>query len=675
MDNIGILDPKGYKNNPLTDKPYTSVYRELGDIWSTFPVYKKAREHIQDIIDNQVIIITSETGSGKSVLFPKFALHAYKYKGKIGMTLPKQILTKSAAEFAAKTLDVNVGEHIGYIYKGSPAHARGKDPNILYLTDGTVVAMLLNDPKLPMFDCIVVDEIHERKTQIDFLLYLLKKTLSLRPEFKVILMSATIDTSIFKNYYEGYKTKEISISGRTHPVTSYFLDKSINPNKILNEGLKIILDILAKDTEGDILFFITSKNEAYTLCKMLYKHIKDSEITSFNPYCIELFAGVDPKKQELAQDKDMYKTINSYNRKIVVSTNVAESSLTVDGVVYVIDSGLELHGEYDPVNRAKKLDIATITQAQAQQRKGRAGRTRPGICYHLYTKDDMAQMVPYPQPDIRTSDISSECLRLMNIPDMNMKKLINMFTEFIEPPWERYIVSGLNILMQLGAIEKNAITELGKKMIKVGSSSPMLSLALVLSKTYTCSYEMVKIVSLIDAINSNIGNLFYQPKREEKDKLVKLIKIKRKFRHKYGDHHSLLHIYDKFIKTKNKMEWCNMHMVKYNILSKAKRYYYKTIKQLRQLTVDDMDIYEEVNKTRVDDRILVCLIMSHRLQTARYKRKFYETKTAKARLAKGFLSLRKTMPSHVLYTEMMMSRGRTNLNVVSVIPKTYRKYI
>ena len=175
MTNIGILDPLGEHYNPVTNEPYSDTYKELAKKWSMFPAYEKARDIISSIQDNQIILVISGTGSGKTVLLPKFLLHVLDYKGHIGITLPKQIIAKSAAEFAAKTLDLELGKQVGYQYKGSEKEMRGKNPNLLYATDGSIVARLMNDPELKEFDGIIIDEAHERKIQIDFLLFLLKK--------------------------------------------------------------------------------------------------------------------------------------------------------------------------------------------------------------------------------------------------------------------------------------------------------------------------------------------------------------------------------------------------------------------------------------------------------------------------------------------------------------------
>src|SRR3990172_3963293 len=184
-EKLGILDPDGDKLNPLNNKPYSNTYKELAKIWSKFPTYKRNKEIIDAIKSNQVLLITAETGSVKTVLIPKFALHVLNYgkdDKKIAVTLPKQMIAKSAAEFAATTLDIKLGEEVGYQYRGSPSESKSQNTKLLYATDGTIVARLNNDPELKDFDIVIIDEAHERKVQIDFLIYLLRETLKLRPD-------------------------------------------------------------------------------------------------------------------------------------------------------------------------------------------------------------------------------------------------------------------------------------------------------------------------------------------------------------------------------------------------------------------------------------------------------------------------------------------------------------
>jgi HrpA-like RNA helicase len=214
--NIGILDPQGLELNPLNSKEYSSKYKELANLWSKYPAYENALDTINLIKKKQVILITSGTGSGKTVLIPKFTLHSLNYEGHILVSLPKQLVAQSAAEFSALTMDVELGEQIGYKYKGSDTKYIGKNPNLLYCTDGTIVAKLLSDPLLTGIDAVIIDEAHERKVQIDFMLYLLKNVVKNRPEFKLIIMSATVNSELFKSYFTEFNFGELDIGSKTN---------------------------------------------------------------------------------------------------------------------------------------------------------------------------------------------------------------------------------------------------------------------------------------------------------------------------------------------------------------------------------------------------------------------------------------------------------------------------
>lgn len=724
MDNIGILDPEGKNDNPLTGKPYSDRYKKLAKKWSIFPIYNKVHDIIQDINENQVLLIVAETGSGKTVLMPRIALHTYSYNAKIAITLPKIIVTQSAAEFSSSTSDVELGEEVGYQFRGSNPKFKSSKTKLLYCTDGTIVAMLLNDPQLKAFDCVIVDEVHESKVNIHFLIYLLRETARLRPEFKVIFMSATINTAIFESYFRDFKFKIIDVGGaRTFPITSHFLEKQLEYKDVIEEGYNRLIKILETDDSTksgahDILLFVTSSNEAFTVCKKLNSHIANEKngkckITcNGDIYCIEVFAGMDEKKQALAQDKELYKLNTRYNRKVVIATNVAESSLTIDGIKYVIDSGYELSGTYDPENRAKKLDRVLITQAQAKQRMGRGGRTEPGVCYHLYTKEVFENgMEKFPQPDIRTSDITSECLKLMgNEKISNVENLTKTLINFIEPPKENFIRVGINNLIQLGAIENNTITSFGKLLNDIPENNIFLATAIIFGKIYNCSREVMEIAAMMDASKGKIGELYDLPETKTKkpeqtdEEFIKMQKNledklnakKKKFANPYGDHLSMLNIYAKFKEQYNKYkdnldklnDWCYDNFLKINPLLRALKHHKKIKLQINNTIKGQLDAHtlnlpynNEINKLELNDRIMVCLLSGYRLNTAAKKSgtNFYKTQFSKEGNIKinkhSFLTLKSTLPSNVFYNELFISMGKSELVLVSEIPKAVMKIL
>lgn len=610
MEKIGILDPAGKNINPLTGNIYDESYRTYSGFWSKLPAYKYVDDIINKVKNNQVILIVSSTGSGKTVLLPKILLHVLDYKGKIAVTLPKQIIAKSAAEYAAKTLDVKLGTHVGYQYKGSDKSGKSAYTKILYATDGTIVAQLMIDPLLMQYDGVIIDEAHERKVQIDFLLYLLKQVIEKRPEFKLIIMSATINEQIFKNYFKKFKYDSFNIGGeRIHPIESIFLEKSISQNEYMEVGMNIIKKLIKNKSDGDIMFFVTSVNETFDSCKQINTETGEN-------YCIEVYAGINKDNQELAQDKELYKSKFKKTKKIVIATNVAESSLTIDGIKYVIDSGLELHGYYDPNLRARILNKSLITQAQARQRMGRAGRTGPGVCYHLYTKNDFEKVMPeFPEPTIKTSNIYGECLKLLALPSIQtVKNLTKILGNFIEPPDKTYVDNAISQLTELKLVSNTGdLTQLG---IFIGNIpfDPMQSLTLYAAYRLYCIKDVLAIIIMIDTIKGNIGELFKKPNvdnnmdsdsddvatdsnassdtstksyKKKNPMLEKLEAAKASLAHKYGDHLTLLNIfskYNEYSKDDTKLDkWLYSNFLKKSVLEKAKRHYKSAIYMIHNM--------------------------------------------------------------------------------------------
>lgn len=687
MDNIGILDPSGKNNNPFTDAPYSDRYKELAKLWSQLPVYEKAQELIDTIRNHQVVLLIAGTGSGKSVIIPKLTAHAFDYKGHVVMTLPKQIIAKSAAEFASATLDVELGSFVGYQYKGSEKRGKSDKTQLLYATDGTIVARLLKDPVLREFDAVIVDEAHERKVQIDFLLYLLRNVLAIRPEFKIIIMSATVNEDIFTSYFSEYKFISLNISGKPNfPIESIFTTKPIGPNDYLERGMEIIKFILKTDDQNkkgahDILFFVTSVNETIEICDKLRESYNDV-------FPIEVYAGMKADDQELAQNKDLYRTKTGKKRKIVVATNVAESSLTIDGIKFVIDSGYELFSYYDPDRRAKILKRKLITNAQARQRMGRSGRTEPGVCYHLYTKDDFDnKMKRFPEPNIRLSNIYAECLRLLNIPQIEtLDNLISVLNNFIEPPAKEYIDSAITQLLQLGLINNERITSLGKLVADL-QADPEAGLTLYASYQLNCMKEVVAILAVIDASKNSMSELFRLPQNiindesDDKDRYKylhdKYKTAKKSLMHRYGDHLSIMKLFYKFLsKSKNNdklNDWLYKHFLKLTTLEKAKTYFRKGVGKAMSAFKDIKKDIADIMEYDIDYRVMTAFYFGYKNNIGYYKEKdrAYNTNYAKrVQINKeSFMTMHEKPKKLVLYHELFASEMRTDMNIVSMIPK------
>ena len=679
MKKIGILDPNGKKKNPLNGEDYSDTYKELGKVWSKFPAYENAEGIIKGIQENNVILVTSGTGSGKTVLVPKYCLHAFDYKGHIAITLPKQVITESAAEFAAKTLDVKIGEHVGYQFRGSDKKAKGNNNNLLYATDGTIVAKILKDPTLKDFDAVIIDEAHERKVQIDFLLYLLKEVIKNRPEFKLIIMSATIDVSIFEKYYNDkkiFKFLHIDIGGKTnYKITSKFLNENLKGKAYLEEGINIIKKILnegnSNSDSSDVLFFVTSISETKDICKKL---------GSGKHFCVEVYSGMDKHKQKLAQEKDLYKEETNKTRKVAISTNVAESSLTIDGIKFVIDSGLELYNYYDPTNRSNVLEKQFISQAQAKQRMGRAGRTSPGICYHLYTSDTFNnKMKAFPEPEIRKSNLDYEFLKLLQIPSVStIKNLRKILVQFIEPPTQIYIDTGLQTLETLKLIDSIGSTPLGKIVTNL-QMDPMEALTFFASHHLNCAKEVAVILAMIGTSRASISQFFNKPEEiisnKRDNRVIFLNKQYKesmlKLSSKYGDHITLLNLFNEYLDKKDDEKKLNEFTFKYflrkDTLNKSKETYkriygiYRGGILTKKIQIDKLMDYD------IRHRVLASFYFGFRMNSVKLS-------DAKANISQSsfinyILDKDRKSKKEVLYHELFTSGGKTNMNIVSIVTK------
>ena len=647
--NKGILDPLGENVNPLTNLDYSNNFKELAKKWSKLPAYKNAKKIIQSLKKHQVFLVISGTGSGKTVLMPKFLLHSFDYKKKIAITLPKQILTENMASYASKILEVPLGKQVGYKYQGSKK-MYNDETNLLYTTDGTIVQKLMNDPELKDFDGVIIDEAHERKVQIDIMLLLLKNVLKKREDFKLIIMSATINANIFQKYFKKFDFKKIELGGQTnYPIESIYLEKPIKQSEYLEKGINIIKKILQQDKVDNILFFVTSSNEAFDVCKKI-NVIK----SQFKPICVELYANMPKTREFIAVDINEYKT-QGHNVKIIVSTNVAESSLTVEGITYVIDSGYELLSTYEPKIRASKLELKMTSKAQILQRKGRTGRTGPGICYHLYTEKEFNKLEEYPQPDIRTANISSEILGLLkNVKEV--KKVKEILNDMIEPPKKEYVKYILEDFKSIKLIKDKKITTKGEVISKIPISDIYLGNCMLYSYIYNCSREMSLIVSLLEATNNNMGKIFVKPPEDKKEEHKR---AKDKFKHKYGDHLSILNIMQQFKKQKKedkKKDWCFKNFLNYKNLTKALKNSYR----LQNNPLNE----SKQNNMKIDDRILFCLSKGLETKTAILEsNNFYKTKyTNKTKISKQ--SYIKKNVSNIIFNELFIQNDK-ELNIVS----------
>jgi pre-mRNA-splicing factor ATP-dependent RNA helicase DHX15/PRP43 len=544
MNVKNILDSEGKNPNFITNEPYSDQYKEYAKKWSLLPMYRENYvKQFFDLINTcQVLLLISGTGSGKTVLCPKLLLKYFIEKNitkKIAVTNPKVLTTVYNAEYAAKTLDVKLGESVGYKYKGSPKDVYSSDTRLLYCTDGIILATILaGDTYLDGYQGIIIDEAHERQINIDLLLRLLKIIIVKRADFKLIIMSATINSEVFSSYFDTKDIKygEMTVSGESnYPIQENWLDAKtkVNRSNYVDTAIDIVLRILDTSKTGDIIVFVATTNDAIKGCSELkQKCPKAVKINCNTIYCVEVYSKMKESNKNMAVSKDMYKENTVFTRKVIFATNVAESSITFDGLVYVVDSGYELANYFNAEDNSYIITKQYTSQAQIKQRLGRAGRTCPGIAYHLYTQKEFNKLKPYPDPNILTTDITDTLLQLLKYSE-DIKNLVPIITSLITIPnvdqfnnsiSKLHYIDAIKVVPKLNTIKNynninmnGVVTKIGFNLLKFKSLPILSSYAIILSYYMECQEDIITIVSILEECNGNIDTLLSYNKKNENE--------------------------------------------------------------------------------------------------------------------------------------------------------------
>ncbi len=445
---------------------------------SQLPISERSNDIAKAIIANQVVVIAGETGSGKTTQLPKICLQAgLGRRGLIGHTQPRRVAATSVAARIAEEMNCNLGEQVGVSVR---FHEKTSDDGYIKLmTDGILLAEMQKDPYLSQYEVIIVDEAHERSINIDFLMGLLKRLLNKRKDLKVIITSATIDLERFSKFFNNAPV--IQVEGRTYPVDLRYLppDPDLIPHGENPELWQIMqaVEESCKDGFGDILIFLPGEGEIRQTAKQLRR------LNLSQTHILPLYA-----RLSIAEQQKVFKSVQG--RKIVLATNVAETSLTVPGIRYVIDPGTARISRFSMRSKIQRLQVEKISQASANQRAGRCGRVASGICFRLYSEQDFQQRPEFTLPEIKRTNLASVILqmKLMGIDDPER-------FPFIENAEPKHWRDGFTLLFELGALDKEQkLTELGRKVAKL-PTDPKLA-AMIFSGVPASVKEMLVIASL-----------------------------------------------------------------------------------------------------------------------------------------------------------------------------------
>ncbi len=448
------------------------------------PVVGRREEIARAIAENQVVIVCGETGSGKTTQLPKICLDLKRgVSGLIGHTQPRRIAARTVATRVAAELNTPLGHAVGYKVRFSDKVSR--DTYIKVMTDGILLAETQGDRLLQAYDTLIIDEAHERSLNIDFLLGYLRRVLPQRPDLKLIVTSATIDAGRFAEHFAsgGKPAPVIEVSGRLYPVEVRYHPPKLDEEEEEEPGQAILdaVDELARERAGgDILIFLPGEREIRDTAELLRKHHpQGAEI-------LPLYARLSFEEQER-----VFKPAGG--RRIVLATNVAETSLTVPGIRYVIDSGLARINRYSYRNKVEQLQTENISRASANQRAGRCGRVAAGVCIRLYAEDDYKLRPEFTDPEILRSSLASVILRMKALKIGNVEDF-----PFMEAPGSRMIADGYQLLSELGAVdERNELTRIGWRLAKF-PIDPRISRMIIAAEEHRCTTEMLIIASALE---------------------------------------------------------------------------------------------------------------------------------------------------------------------------------
>ncbi len=551
-------------------QPVTLEYPE------SLPVAARRETILEALREHQVVVVAGETGSGKTTQLPKLCLElGLGRRGMIGHTQPRRLAARSVASRLAEELRVPLGQQVGYQVRFTDQSS--DDTLVKLMTDGILLAETQHDPDLMRYEAIIIDEAHERSLNIDFLLGYLKRLTARRPDLKVIITSATIDVERLSRHFaierdgRTLPAPVVEVSGRAFPVEVHYRplvrESREEEDLTLQEGILAAVDEIERIERGkrwysgprDILIFLPGERDIRETADLLRRaELKSTEI-------LPLYA-----RLSNAEQNRVFQT--HAGRRIVLSTNVAETSLTVPGIRYVIDPGLVRMSRYSARAKVQRLPIEPVSQASANQRKGRCGRVADGVCLRLYSEEDFLSRPEFTEPEIQRTNLASVILSMLSL------KLGDIFDfPFVDAPDSRFVKDGYRLLFELGAVDgSERITDLGRQLARL-PIDPRLARMVLAGERFRCLREVLIVVSALAV---------QDPRERPADKRQAADQRHKQWEDPNSDFVALLNLWHGFDATRETLSssqlrrWCRDQYLNYLRL----REWHDTYRQLRQLT-------------------------------------------------------------------------------------------
>ncbi|KAI3965131.1 hypothetical protein MKW92_039518 [Papaver armeniacum] len=534
-----VLDGEKYEDQLTSDQPDSSSdkseLQKLQEVRKTLPIYTYREGLLKAIEEHQVLVIVGETGSGKTTQIPQYLHEAgFTKRGKVGCTQPRRVAAMSVSARVAQEMGVKLGHEVGYSIRFEDCTS---DKTVLkYMTDGMLLREFLGEPDLASYSVVMVDEAHERTLSTDILFGLVKDISRFRSDLKLLISSATLDAEKFSDYFDSAPI--FKIPGRRFPVDIHYT-KAPEPD-YLDAAVVTVLQIHVTQPPGDILVFLTGQEEIETAEEVLKHRTRGLGSKIAELIICPIYANLPTELQS-----KIFEPTPEGARKVVLATNIAETSLTIDGIKYVIDPGFVKMKSYNPRTGMESLLINPISKASANQRAGRSGRTGPGKCYRLYTAYNyLNDLEDNTVPEIQRTNLSNVVLTLKSL---GIHDLLNF--DFMDPPPTEALLKALESLFALNALNSvGELTKVGRRMAEF-PLDPMLSKMIVASEKYKCSEEVISIAAMLSIGNS----IFYRPK----DKQVHADNARLNFHTgNVGDHIALLKVYSSWKETNFSTQWC-----------------------------------------------------------------------------------------------------------------------
>ena len=583
--------------NPFTGEPFSQTYFSILKTRRDLPVHAQRGEFLEMYQKSQILVFVGETGSGKTTQIPQFVLYddlPQSERKLVACTQPRRVAAMSVAQRVAQEMDVKLGEEVGYSIRFEDMTS--PQTILKYMTDGMLLREAMNDHDLKRYSTIILDEAHERTLATDVLMGLLKEVVVRRPDLKLVIMSATLDAQKFQRYFNDAPL--LAVPGRTHPVEIFYTPEP--ERDYVEAALRTVLQIHATEAEGDILLFLTGEEEIEDAARKISleadEMIREADAGPLKVY--PLYGTLPPAQQQRIFEPapPPRREGGRPGRKCIIATNIAETSLTIDGIVYVVDPGFSKQKVYNPRIRVESLLVSPISKASAQQRAGRAGRTRPGKCFRLYTEAAFKkELIEQTYPEILRSNLSSTVLELKKL---GVDDLVHF--DLMDPPAPETLMRALEELNYLACLDDDGnLTTMGR-LASEFPLDPALAVMLISSPEFYCSNEILSLTALL-----SVPQIFVRPASARK----RADEMKNLFAHPDGDHLTLLNVYHAFKGEEaqaNPRQWCHDHFLSLRALQSAdnvrlqlKRIMEREELELMSTPFEDKKYYENIRRALV----------------------------------------------------------------------------